>query len=80
MPTQPIIFARFGKTKRAAQIGLPATTFLMPSLWLGPHRACFFIAIAAIITVWFWLCRRVPFIGAFAILILCNLIPSGRWR
>jgi hypothetical protein len=35
-------------------------TFLTLCMWLGTNRACFFIAIAAILTVWLWLIRRVP--------------------
>jgi hypothetical protein len=44
-------------------LGASATTFLTLCVWLGPDRACFFIAIAAILTVWFWLCRRSPAVG-----------------
>ena len=51
---------RFGKPKRAAQIGVTATTFLALCVWIGPDRACFLIAIAAILTIWFWLCCRFP--------------------
>jgi hypothetical protein len=51
---------RFGKPKRAAQIGVTDTTFLALRVWIGPDRASFLMAIAAILTIWFWLCRRFP--------------------
>ena len=55
MPIMTTTFARYGKAKRAQQLGLTAVTFLMLSIWIGPDRACFFILIAAPLTVWFWL-------------------------
>jgi hypothetical protein len=54
---------RYGKAKCAAQIGVSTTTFLALSIWLGPTAACWLIAIAATLTVWFWLCRRFPVLG-----------------
>jgi hypothetical protein len=33
-----------------------ALTFLTLAIWIGPDRALFFIMLAAIATVWFWLC------------------------
>ena len=47
MPIMTTTFARYGKAKRAQQLGLTAVTFLMLSIWIGPDRACFFILIAA---------------------------------
>jgi hypothetical protein len=58
MPIMTTTFARYGKAKRAQQLGLTAVTFLMLSIWIRPDRACFFILIAAALTVWFWLIRR----------------------
>jgi hypothetical protein len=47
------------------RIGLSATTFLVLSIWLGPHAAVWLIAITAIIALWIALCRRFPLIGWF---------------
>ena len=48
-------------TKRdKALLGISATTFLLLCVWIGPHAACWLIAVAAIITGWVWLCRRFP--------------------
>jgi hypothetical protein len=49
------------------RIGLSATTFLLLGIWLGPDRACFLIAVAAILTVWFWACRRWPLVAVFTL-------------
>jgi hypothetical protein len=81
MTTQPIILARYGKAKRADQIGLTATNFLMLCLWIGPNRACFFIAIAAALALWFWLCRRFPLFAIFSMGFIGGLTGSrGSYR
>jgi hypothetical protein len=36
MPIMTTTFARYGKAKRAQQLGLTAVTFLMLSIWIGP--------------------------------------------
>jgi hypothetical protein len=74
-------FARYGKAKRAQQLGLTAVTFLMLSIWIGPDRACFFILIAAALTVWFWLIRRFPHLGIAAMGFISGLIGTrGYYR
>jgi hypothetical protein len=45
------------------RLGLSATTFLLLGVWLGPHAACWLVAIAAIIAGWIWLARRSPTFG-----------------
>ena len=37
----------------------------MLCLWLGPHVACWLIAIAAFVARWVWLCNRFPTVGWF---------------
>jgi hypothetical protein len=51
MSTDSVIFVRYGKAKRAAQLGVTATTFIMLSLWIGPGPALFLIMIAATLVV-----------------------------
>jgi hypothetical protein len=53
MTRQPVIFARYGKAKRPAQLGVTATTFLLLCLGIGPGPALFLIAVAAALVVWF---------------------------
>ena len=58
-----IASARYGKAKRATQIGISATTFLTLCVWIGPNAACWLIAIAAIVTGWVLLAHRLPVVG-----------------
>jgi hypothetical protein len=57
-----------GKSKRASSSEPVGTKPTSPgsrplSRWIGPDRACFFIAIAAALTLWFWLIRPFPLMG-----------------
>jgi hypothetical protein len=61
-------------------IGVTAVTFTVLGLVIGFTHAAFFVAAAAILTVLIWLCRRVPVVGAFVLLVFCNLLSGGRWR
>jgi hypothetical protein len=44
-------------------LGVSATTFLALSIWIGPHAACWLIAIAALVAGWIWLAARFPTVG-----------------
>jgi hypothetical protein len=57
--------ARIRKSKEL--LDLSAVTFLALCVWMGPHAACWFIAIAAIVAGWVWLCRRFPTFGCFTL-------------
>ena len=72
---------RYGKAKRAAQIGVTATTFLALSIAFGPRAAFWLIGITALIACWAWLCVRFPFFGVFTVACLSGFI-SGLfgWR
>ena len=73
--------ARYGKAKRAAQIGLSAVTYLMLCIRMGPHRAGFFVAASAILTVWIWLCYRFPLFGIITMIFLSGFIGGlFGWR
>ena len=52
---------RIRRSKRA--LGVTAVTFLTLCVWLGPHAACWLIAIAAVVALWAALCRRFPVVG-----------------
>ena len=65
---------RYGKAKRAAQIGVTATTFLALCIWLGPNAACWLIVIAAFIACWAWLCVRFPFFGVFTVACISGFV------
>ena len=41
-------------------LGVSAVAFLALAIWMGPHAACWLVAIAAFIAAWVWLCRRFP--------------------
>jgi hypothetical protein len=56
-----------------------AVTFLALCVWMGPDRACFFVAVAAIIAAWVALCRRFPFVGVLTLLFFDGLV-SGLFR
>jgi hypothetical protein len=72
---------RPSKSKHVAELwGVSATTFLLLAIWLGPHRAVVFISIALIIWGWVALCRRVPFVAAFTVFVLFDLLGGRRWR
>jgi hypothetical protein len=58
--------------------GVSATSFLTLAIWLGPHRAAFFITVAALLWGFAALCRRFPVVGAFMILVVCNRIGGRR--
>jgi hypothetical protein len=45
------------------RLGVSTTTLLMLSIWLGPHAACWLIAIAATVAAWTWLAARFPTVG-----------------
>jgi hypothetical protein len=53
--------ARIRKSKDL--LGVSAITFLTLCVWIGPHAACWLIAIAAIIAGWIWLANRFPTFG-----------------
>ena len=72
--------ARYGKRNRAAQLGVSATTFLTLCVWLGPNRACFVIALAAIVAAWVALCRRFPFVGVLTLFFFDVLVSSLLYR
>jgi hypothetical protein len=55
-------------------LGVTATTLLMLCIWLGPDRACLFIAIAAVLTIWVLACRRWPLVLVFRMGILRGLL------
>jgi hypothetical protein len=55
-----IASARYGKAKRAAQIGMTATTLLTLCMWLGPNRALFVVLVAGGLWARFATCRRYP--------------------
>jgi hypothetical protein len=50
---------------RRALLGVSATTFLLLGIWLGPDRAVFLIAVAAVVSGWFLACRRWPLVAIF---------------
>jgi hypothetical protein len=61
---------------RQALIGISATTYLMLCLWLGPHAACWLIALAAIIAGWVWLAYRFPLVGWFTTVFFAGFISG----
>lgn len=60
-------------------LSVSAVTFLALCVWMGPDRACFFVAVAAIIAAWVALCRRFPFVGVLTLLFFDGLV-SGLFR
>jgi hypothetical protein len=79
---------RPSKSPHVAELwGVSATTFLTLCVELGPHRAVFLIAVAFLVWGVVALCRRshrcrsrFPVVGAFMVLVVCNLVSGGRWR
>jgi hypothetical protein len=51
---------RRSKELLGVSLGVSAVTFLTLCVWIGPHAACWLVAIAAIIAMWVWLCRCFP--------------------
>jgi hypothetical protein len=70
---------RPSRSPRVAELwGVSATTFLVLCIAFGPHRAVTWIVVAAIAGGFVALCRRFPMVGAFAVLVMCNLVSGGR--
>lgn len=64
-------------TRRDQQlIGISAVTYLILCLWLGPHGAFYLVLATAIITVWWALCRRFPFVGVMTIAMLTGFFSG----
>ena len=55
-------------------LAISATTFLLLGIWLGPDRAVFMIAVAAIVAGWVALCRRFPLVAIFTLGLFRGLV------
>ena len=62
--------------KREAQLGLSAVVFLVLCVWMGPHAACWLVAIAAIVAMWVAACRRWPFAARLSIAFLDGFLSG----